>query len=47
MNIKTLENSLFWQEVVLKQSKDPIQIDRVKKRILELKKQIGNYLKGN
>ena len=40
MNIKTLENSLYWQEYVLNQSKDPVQIERVKKAISNLNGQI-------
>ena len=42
MNIKTLENSLYWQQVVLKQSRDPVQIARVKKAIIKLQEQIIN-----
>ena len=42
MNIKTLENSLFWQQVVLKQSTDPEQIKRVKQRVAYLQQQIAN-----
>lgn len=45
MNIKTLENSLYWQKVVLNQSKDKTQIERVTKAIAALQKQI-NALKG-
>ena len=40
MKIETLENSLFWQQVVLKQSRDPVQIARVKKAIAKLENQI-------
>jgi hypothetical protein len=40
MKIETLENSLFWQEYVLKQSKDPVQMERVKKAIAKLKKEM-------
>jgi hypothetical protein len=42
MDIKTLENSLYWQQVVLKQSRDPVQIARVKKAIIKLQEQIAN-----
>ena len=42
MNIKTLENSLYWQQVVLKQSRDPVQIARVKQAIIKLQQQIVN-----
>jgi hypothetical protein len=45
MNIKTLENSLYWQQVVFKQSRDPVQIARVKKAIAKLENEILN-LKG-
>lgn len=44
MNIKTLENSLYWQKVVLNQSKDKTQIERVTKAIANLQQQI-NILK--
>ncbi len=40
MNIKTLENSLYWQQVVLKQSRDPVQKARVKQAIIKLENQI-------
>lgn len=40
MNIKTLENSLYWQRVVLKQSRNPVQIARVKKAIAKLENNI-------
>jgi hypothetical protein len=42
MKIETLENSLFWQEYVLKQSKNPVQIARVKQAIIKLQQQIAN-----
>jgi hypothetical protein len=42
MNIKTLQNSLYWQQVVLKQSRDPVQIARVKQAIIKLQQQIVN-----
>ena len=42
MDIKTLENSLYWQQVVLKQSRDPVQIARVKQAIIKLQQQIVN-----
>jgi hypothetical protein len=44
MNINLLKNSLYWQQVVLNQSRDPVQIARVKKRIIELDKQISKLL---
>ena len=46
MNIKTLENSLFWQKVVLNQSNDKTQIERVKKAIAALQQQIDALTKG-
>lgn len=47
MNIKTLENSLYWQEYVLNQSKDLVQIERVKKAIGTLNGQIVDLKKEN
>jgi hypothetical protein len=47
MNIKTLENSLYWQEYVLNQSKDPVQIERVKKAIGTLNGQIADLKNEN
>jgi hypothetical protein len=44
-SLKTLENSIYWQNVVLKQSRDPKQIERVKAAIERLQAQI-NQLKG-
>ena len=41
MNIKTLQNSLYWQQVVLNQSKNPTQIERVKKTVAKLQQQIN------
>ena len=41
MNIKTSENSLYWQQVVLKQSKDPVQIERCKKAVAKLQQMIN------
>jgi len=46
MNIKVLENSLYWQQVVLKQSKDPIQKARVSQAIQKLSAQIAALSKG-
>ena len=45
-NIKVIENSLFWQQVVLNQSRDPVQIARVKKAIVKLEAQLSQ-LKRN
>jgi hypothetical protein len=47
MDIKTLENNLYWQEYVLNQSKDPVQIERVKKAIGTLNGQIADLKKEN
>lgn len=41
MNINILENSLYWQKVVLAQSKDYVQKQRVKQRIAKLEQQIA------
>ena len=40
MNRKTLENCIYWQKVVLNQSKEPKQIERVKQRIIKLEQQL-------
>jgi hypothetical protein len=45
MNIKVLENSLYWQEVVLKQSHIPAQKERARQAIQKLTAQI-NAIKG-
>jgi len=37
---KTLENSIYWQKVVLKQSRDPKQIERCKAAIARLEAQL-------
>jgi hypothetical protein len=41
MNINILENSLYWQKVVLAKSKDHIQKQRVQQRIAKLEQQIA------
>lgn len=41
MNINILENSLYWQKVVLAQSTDHVQKQRVKQRIAKLEQQIA------
>jgi hypothetical protein len=41
MNIKTLENSLYWQQVVLNQSKNPVQIERAKQAVAKLQQMIN------
>lgn len=40
MKAQTIEKSLFWQRVVLKQSRDPVQIERVRKAIAKLEQQL-------
>jgi hypothetical protein len=40
MSIKSLENSLNWQKVVLSQSKDQKQIQRAKEAIKKIEDQI-------
>jgi hypothetical protein len=40
MKPQTIEKSLFWQRVVLKQSRDPVQIERVKRAIAKLEQQL-------
>jgi hypothetical protein len=40
MKAQTIEKSLFWQRVVLKQSRDPVQIKRVKRAIAKLEQQL-------
>ena len=47
MKIETLEKSLFWQEYVLNQSKDPVQIERVRKAIAKLEKEMFDLKKEN
>jgi hypothetical protein len=37
---KVLENSIFWQKQVLKQSRDPKQIERCKAAIAKLEQQL-------
>lgn len=44
-SLKVLENSLFWQKVVLKQSQNPVQIERVKRAIASLEAQIKEQTK--
>jgi hypothetical protein len=38
--LKALEDSLYWMQVVYKQSTDPTQRERVKARIAKLEAQI-------
>jgi hypothetical protein len=44
-SLKVLENSLFWQRHVLSQSRDPVQIERVKRAIVKLEAQIKEQTK--
>jgi len=37
---KTLQNSIFWQQQVIKQSRDPVQIARCKAAIQRLQTQL-------
>ena len=46
MDIKILEKSLAGQQFVLKFSKNPVQIERVKKAIYKLENQILAIKKG-
>jgi hypothetical protein len=39
-SIKTLENSIYWQNVVLKQSKCPKQKERARQAIAKLEAQL-------
>ena len=43
-SLKTLENSLYWQKVVFKQSRDQKQKERVKARIDKLEAEIAKLL---
>lgn len=44
-SIKTLENSIYWQNHVLNTSKDPKQIERVKLAIIKLQNEL-NRIRG-
>ena len=44
-SLKTLETSLLWQRHVLRQSRDPVQIERVKRAIAKLEAQIKEQTK--
>lgn len=44
-SLKALETSLFWQRHVLSQSRDPVQIERVKRAIAKLEAQIKEQTK--
>jgi len=46
MNIKILENSLYWQEVVLAQSHVPAQKERARQAIAKLTAQINAIKKA-
>ena len=43
-SLKTLENSLYWQKVVFKQSRNQKQKERVKARIDKLEAEIAKLL---
>jgi hypothetical protein len=45
MKPETIENSIFWQKVVLKQSRNPVQIERVKRAIAKLEQQLKEATK--
>lgn len=45
-SIKVLENSLFWQQIVLNQSTNPKQIARVKQAITKLEAEISALIQG-
>lgn len=45
MKPETIQNSIFWQKVVLKQSRDPVQIERVKRAIVKLEQQLKEATK--
>jgi hypothetical protein len=40
MQAKTIEKSIFWQQQVIKQSRDPVQIARCKAAIARLQDQL-------
>lgn len=41
--LKALETSLYWMQVVYRQSTDPTQRERVKARIAKLEAEIANH----
>ena len=41
--LKALETSLYWMRVVYRDSKDPVQRERVKARIAKLKAEIAAH----
>jgi hypothetical protein len=46
VNLKVLENSLYWQQVVLKESHIPAQKERARIAIAKLSAQIEQLKKG-
>jgi hypothetical protein len=40
MKPETIQNSIFWQKQVIKQSRDPKQIERCKAAIVKLEQQL-------
>lgn len=47
VTVKSLENSLYWQQVVLNQSRDPAQQARAKSAIERLQAQIDALKQEN
>lgn len=45
MKPETIENSIYWQKVVLKQSRNSVQIERVKRAIVKLEQQLKEATK--
>jgi hypothetical protein len=41
--LKALETSLYWMQVVYRDSKDPVQRERVKARIAQLEAEIAAH----
>ena len=41
--LKALEDSLYWMQVVYRQSTNPVQRERVKTRIANLEAEIANH----
>jgi hypothetical protein len=45
MQAKTIEKSIFWQQQIIKQSRDPVQIARCKAAIARLQDQLKGATK--
>ena len=41
--LKALETNLYWMQVVYRDSKDPVQRERVKARIAKLEAEIADF----